>query len=577
MEQSISSLNLPRNKIIQLQSVGKKYCIDLTETLLSSLLIELPKSPKTVTALDLLESEFLGGHILSLNSELDKVLHGEITPGRITELSGFPGSGRTQICFQLCVTTQLPEAIGGLEGQVIYLNTNKNFSSTRLKEVAGKLIKLSGPLMQHKTEEDILSNVFVFNVNDVCELFATTIFLGEFLKTKSVKLVIIDSIAHPLRAANSTERITVTYKLLDGFQKLSRAFNFAVVITNDFTTRVKNNEAYYTPSFGDGFFERINSRICLSKQGNVHTAELVKSVVKMLKKQKYTKCILDEVYVLQHFEDMFESGNFEEKWLIEKCQKPPKMKFFYYANITASNVKCLSFHGPATKLAELFKLEKSRTLMLERAEVALHDTFGNDLYWKARRSMRFNRELRKVANDFRIMKLDSNDEDDLTTLPPDWRDEKPKRNAKGGPYLAVHMRRRDFLRGRADKVPDLLNVAKQISKKLNELKLAKVFIATDAPRIEFEELNKALSPKYEVYKYQASKHVESKYSAGGIAIIDQIICSYARYFIGTSDSTFSFRIQEEREILGFPTKSTFNVLCKNNTNCEKPSVWKIVY
>ncbi|KAH1007647.1 hypothetical protein HUJ04_004855 [Dendroctonus ponderosae] len=434
----------------------------------------------------------------------------------------------------LCATTQLPEAIGGLEGQVIYLNTNKNFSSTRLKEVAGKLIKRSGPLMQHKSEEDILSNVFVFNVNDVCELFATTIFLGEFLKTKSVKLVIIDSIAHPLRAANSTERITVTYKLLDGFQKLSRAFNFAVVITNDFTTRVKNNEAYYTPSFGDGFFERINSRICLSKQGNVHTAELVKSVVKitlvtgedvcyketcqkpannyrflfydvnpsegfnlrrdvymrmavlanklknsqdpnlnsfllvlppwshlmhwpyseepehipwsmffdinslnkfapvielhqyfaLLKKQKYTKCILDEVYVLQHFEDMFESGNFEEKWLIEKCQKPPKMKFFYYANITASNIKCLSFHGPATKLAELFKLEKSRTLMLERAEVALHDTFGNDLYWKARRSMRFNRELRKVANDFRIMKLDSNDEDDLTTLPPDWRDEK---------------------------------------------------------------------------------------------------------------------------------------------------------
>lgn len=62
--------------------------------------------------------------------------------------------------------------------------------------------------------------------------------------------------------------------------------------------------------------------------------------------------------------------------------------------------------------------------MVERAEVALHDSFGNDLYWKARRSMRFNKELRKIANDFRIMKLDSNDEDDNTTLPPDWREEK---------------------------------------------------------------------------------------------------------------------------------------------------------
>lgn len=97
MEQSISSLNLPKNKINRLQSAGKKYSNDLTETLLSSLSIELPKSPTTVTALDLLESEFLGGHILSFNSELDKVLRGEITPGRITELSGLPGSGRTQI------------------------------------------------------------------------------------------------------------------------------------------------------------------------------------------------------------------------------------------------------------------------------------------------------------------------------------------------------------------------------------------------------------------------------------------------------------------------------------------------
>lgn len=112
-----------------------------------------------------------------------------------------------------------------------------------------------------------------------------------------MRLVIIDSISHPIRTANSTERVTVTYKLLNSFQKLSRTFNFAVsrqingvqlpylilfqiVITNDFTTRVKNNEAYYTPSLGDGFFDRINSRICLAKQGRVHTAELVKSVVK---------------------------------------------------------------------------------------------------------------------------------------------------------------------------------------------------------------------------------------------------------------------------------------------------------
>ncbi|CAF3926461.1 unnamed protein product [Rotaria magnacalcarata] len=48
---------------------------------------------------------------------------------------------------------------------------------------------------------------------------------------------------------------------------------------------------------------------------------------------------------------------------------------------------------------------------------------------------------------------------------------------------------------------------------------------------------------------------------GGKAIVDQWICAHARYFIGSYESTFSFRIQEDREILGFEQDSTFNRLC----------------
>lgn len=139
------------------------------------------------------------------------------------------------------------------------------------------------------------------------------------------------------------------------------------------------------------------------------------------------------------------------------------------------------------------------------------------------------------------------------------------------------MRRRDFLRGRPDQVPSLNSVALQIISKLNDLHLSKVFIATDAPQKEFEELEQLITPKNEVYKFVPTKRIESEYSAGGVAIIDQIICSHARYFMGTTDSTFSFRIQEEREILGFPTKMTFNVLCNDQKSCDKPSVWKIVF
>lgn len=56
--------------------------------------------------------------------------------------------------------------------------------------------------------------------------------------------------------------------------------------------------------------------------------------------------------------------------------------------------------------------------------MSLHDTFGDSLYWRARRSMRFNTALRDIANEFRRKYLNSTDDLDGTFLPKDWRDEK---------------------------------------------------------------------------------------------------------------------------------------------------------
>lgn len=53
---------------------------------------------------------------------------------------------------------------------------------------------------------------------------------------------------------------------------------------------------------------------------------------------------------------------------------------------------------------------------------------------------------------------------------------------------------------------------------------------------------------------------------------------FVRFFIGTSVSTFSFRIHEEREILGFDPKTTYNRFCGDDeSECEQPTHWKIVY
>ncbi|CAG9856545.1 unnamed protein product [Phyllotreta striolata] len=290
---------------------------------------------------------------------------------------------------------------------------------------------------------------------------------------------------------------------------------------------------------------------------------------------KYSKVEIEEVYTLQHFEDMFETGNFQDKMQLDNCNKDYHYSYFSYKNVTSKNTRCLSYHGPATKLSEIFSNSSAKTILIDHAEVALHDYFGSPLYWQARRSMRFNKDLKSIADEFRRKFLHSSDDKDGTRLPDDWTDETAKRSAVGGPYVGIHLRRKDFVRNRAEEVPTLMSVSEQVKTVLLQLNLNTVFVATDGTNEEYKTLVNLLDG-FEVLRYTPDSNTKEKYGDGGVAIIDQIICSYARYFIGTYESTFTFRIQEEREIIGFKTETTFNVFC-GRKDCPKPSVWEIVY
>lgn len=92
----------------------------------------------------------------------------------------------------------------------------------------------------------------------------------------------------------------------------------------------------------------------------------------------------------------------------------------------------------------------------------------------------FAKHLRDEGDKFRREKLNSTDEEDNTVMDDDWRNNKKKEgSAKGGPYLAVHLRRADFLYAHPEKVPSLDGVVKQIKKLLKKHELEKVFLATD--------------------------------------------------------------------------------------------------
>lgn len=59
--------------------------------------------------------------------------------------------------------------------------------------------------------------------------------------------------------------------------------------------------------------------------------------------------------------------------------------------------------------------------MFDRMEVPLHSAYGSAEYWKARRSMRYNKELYEIAKEFRSNYLKSNDLKDKTEMHDDWR------------------------------------------------------------------------------------------------------------------------------------------------------------
>ena len=304
---------------------------------------------------------------------------------------------------------------------------------------------------------------------------------------------------------------------------------------------------------------------------------------------KHPQRALGNLYYLQGYKEGWSNGEFVEKWDFRDCIEPPRyMKedgvwrgyFWGYSDqVEAKEFNCVSVQGMASILDDLVENCKGDLIMLDRAENLLHNEFGSVDYWMARRSMRFSDALISVANNFRSKNLDSDDEKDDTVKTAKWEDQMPQRSGdRGGPFACVHLRRKDFVRSRGDHIPSLKGAADQLQRKMNAHNLKVLFVATDAPSREFGELKSNFDEGFKITRFTPSLKQKESFKDGGIAVIDQIICSHAKYFVGSYESTFSFRIQEEREMMGFLPRMTFDMMCSDGKyDCEKGSQWKIKY
>ncbi len=89
------------------------------------------------TGVMLMERRSKIGYITTGATSMNELLGGKgFESQSITEVFGEFGSGKTQIALQLCVNAQLPVEDGGLDSDVVYIDTENTFRPERIKQMA---------------------------------------------------------------------------------------------------------------------------------------------------------------------------------------------------------------------------------------------------------------------------------------------------------------------------------------------------------------------------------------------------------------------------------------------------------
>lgn len=154
-------------------------------------------SPPYQTVLSLLEqrvqNEYLAGHLPTQLKGLDAALFGGIPFGVVTELVGPAGIGKTQFCLKLALLASLPFTYGGLNGHVIYIDTESKFSSRRMIEIGVN----SFPEVFHieGMAQEMAGRILVLRPASLAEFTESLQQLKVSVLQHQVKLLIVDSMA----------------------------------------------------------------------------------------------------------------------------------------------------------------------------------------------------------------------------------------------------------------------------------------------------------------------------------------------------------------------------------------------
>lgn len=233
-------------------------------------ILKIVKSARELRGIDFITAEDLWKKRQDMkrcttgSENLNKLMGGGIETQAMTELIGEYGVGKTQICLSLCVRVQLPEEENGLNGKVVYIDTEGTFIPERIFQIAESL-----GLDPHET----LNNIFLARAYNSSHQEVLTEHLFKFCPENNVKLVVVDSMIGHFRGEyvgreNLSERQQKLNSQLHKLIRLTEAYNISVVITNQVQA---NPTAFFgdpnKPAGGNVMAHASTHRVYLRKGG----------------------------------------------------------------------------------------------------------------------------------------------------------------------------------------------------------------------------------------------------------------------------------------------------------------------
>ena len=182
-----------------------------------------------ISGLEMVEKMKTVEKLTTGSKEFDNLLGSGVETQAITEAYGAYGSGKSQLAFQLAINVQLPKEKGGLDGKVVWVDTEGTFRPNRIVQIAkAKELDPQKALENIKVARAFSADHQILLIEKLPELFK---------KHKNIRLIIVDSLTAIFRSeyvgrGTLAERQQKLNKHVHSLQRLADRYNVAIYVTN---------------------------------------------------------------------------------------------------------------------------------------------------------------------------------------------------------------------------------------------------------------------------------------------------------------------------------------------------------